>query len=146
MSFTPFAADEVFSRQAMNARMTELDAGGVPRGIIAMWSGAADAVPAGWALCNGSNGTPDLRGRFVLGAGGTYAVGAKGGEETHTLTAAEMPKHSHDIGYYDGSSSNTLLCADSGAQGRRTSVGATGSSQPHNNMPPYYALYYIMKL
>ena len=82
-----------------------------PKGIIVMWSGAADAVPAGWALCNGKNGTPDLRGRFIVGAGTSasdydvkdtstgvdrgYAVAAKGGKNEVALTKAQMPNHSH---------------------------------------------------
>lgn len=74
--------------------------GTVPVGGILIWSGAANAVPAGWALCDGNNSTPDLRGRFVLGAGtGTglsaRTVGQKGGEETHVLTVNEMPSHTH---------------------------------------------------
>ena len=64
---------------------------GVPVGGIIMWSGAATNVPTGWALCDGQNGTPDLRGRFVLGAGQGAGLtprtaGEAGGEETHKLT------------------------------------------------------------
>ena len=79
-----------------------------PRGVIVMWSGAANAVPAGWALCNGANGTPDLTGRFIVGAGATsvnknnagdggsvYANGAVGGARSVALTKAQMPNHSH---------------------------------------------------
>ena len=51
----------------------------VPRGCILLWSGSTSTIPGGWALCNGQNGTPDLRDRFVVGAGSTYAVAAKGG-------------------------------------------------------------------
>lgn len=71
----------------------------VPKGGIIIWSGAANAIPDGWVLCDGSNGTPDLRGRFVLGYDGTtYNVNDTGGEATHTLTVAEMPSHSHGRG------------------------------------------------
>jgi microcystin-dependent protein len=69
----------------------------VPVGVIVMWSGATNAVPGGWALCNGSNGTPDLRDRFVVGAGSTYAVGAIGGANTVTLTSGQMPSHTHTL-------------------------------------------------
>ena len=70
--------------------------GTAPVGCIILWSGAANKIPEGWALCNGQNGTPDLRNRFVVGAGGEYQVNATGGEKTHTLTANEMPRHSHE--------------------------------------------------
>jgi hypothetical protein len=51
----------------------------IPAGSIIMWSGSIGAIPVGYYLCNGSNGTPDLRDRFVVGAGNTYAVGNTGG-------------------------------------------------------------------
>ncbi len=78
--------------------------GAIPVGGIVIWSGTIASIPKGWALCDGSNGRPDLRERFVVGAGSsdnttvpssTYSVGATGGENTHVLTVAEMPSHSH---------------------------------------------------
>ena len=67
-------------------------AGGVPPiGSIILWSGSSASIPSGWALCNGSSGTPDLRGRFVVGAGGAYAVGASGG--------GINLRHAHAYGY-----------------------------------------------
>lgn len=79
---------------------------GIPSGAIAIWSGSEAGIPAGWNLCNGMNGTPDLRGLFVVGAGGSYAKGAIGGASTvtvsstvtvagHALTASETPLHTH---------------------------------------------------
>lgn len=81
-----------------------------PVGGIIMWSGSIAAIPSGWSLCNGANGTPDLRDRFVIGAGTTYAVNATGGSATVTpsgtlggtsgstaLTEAQMPKHYHRL-------------------------------------------------
>ena len=87
-------------------------AAGVPSGTIAIWRGTVATIPAGWVLCDGANGTPDLRSRFVYGAGGdvntkaSYTngwnvvnghlqVGATGGEEQHILTYSEMPSHNH---------------------------------------------------
>ena len=64
-------------------------------GMIIDWYGAANAVPAGWHICDGTNGTPDLRDKFIVGAGSAYALNAAGGEATHTLTTAEMPSHDH---------------------------------------------------
>lgn len=72
-------------------------AGLVPAGIITLWSGAISAIPSGWVLCNGSNSTPDLRDRFVVGAGTTYAVGATGGANTVTLDATMIPAHTHSL-------------------------------------------------
>jgi microcystin-dependent protein len=66
-----------------------------PTGGIIMWSGSIASIPSGWALCNGANGTPDLRNRFVVGAGSTYAVDATGGADTVTLTSAQIPSHAH---------------------------------------------------
>lgn len=120
--------------------------GDVPSGLIAMWSGASNAIPNGWVLCNGENGTPDLRDKFVLGAGNSYSVGATGGEATHRLTISEMPSHSHSIqvmqqhdDYRDmyGRGYNGHMVS--------SSTGYAGGGQAHNNMPPYYALCFIMK-
>jgi microcystin-dependent protein len=66
-----------------------------PAGGIILWSGSIASVPSGWALCNGSSGTPDLRDRFIVGAGSTYAVNDTGGFNTVTLTTAQMPTHTH---------------------------------------------------
>lgn len=62
-----------------------------------MWSGASNNIPAGWALCNGQNGTPNLVDRFIVGAGSSYSVGATGGEATHALSTSEMPSHNHSF-------------------------------------------------
>ena len=87
---------------------------GAPKGIIVMWSGYYDYIPSGWVLCDGNNGTPDLTGRFILGARGVLKTGnivltgepiideyvnAQGGskQRTITLTTANMPKHSHSM-------------------------------------------------
>ena len=56
----------------------------VPSGFIGMWSGSASTIPTGWALCDGTNGTPNLTDRFVLGAGKAYQPGATGGAATAT--------------------------------------------------------------
>lgn len=94
-------------------------AGSIPIGGIIMWSGAINQIPAGWALCNGQNGTPDLRGRFIVGAGGAYAVGNTGGAETVTLTTAQIPAHGHLSG--------TLSAAAAGSHNHGASTGTAGS-------------------
>ena len=68
-------------------------ANSVPSGIISLWSGTIATIPTGWYLCNGSNGTPDLRGQFLVGAGGSYAVGAQGGNNTVQLDPTQLPSH-----------------------------------------------------
>ena len=69
----------------------------IPSGVITLWSGSISSIPSGWVLCNGSGGTPDLRDRFVVGAGTTYAVGATGGANTVTLDATMIPAHTHTV-------------------------------------------------
>jgi microcystin-dependent protein len=67
----------------------------IPVGLITLWSGSIASIPSGWALCNGSSGTPDLRDRFVVGAGSAYAVAATGGFNTITLDTTQIPSHTH---------------------------------------------------
>ncbi|WP_175900489.1 hypothetical protein [Burkholderia vietnamiensis] len=73
----------------------------IPIGTVFMWSGSVANVSSVWgpnyALCNGQNGTPDLRDRFILGAGGSYVPGATGGTTSYTLSVANMPVHNHGI-------------------------------------------------
>lgn len=127
----------------------------IPTGGIIIWSGAANAVPDGWALCDGNNGTPDLRDKFVLCAGTSHAVGSTGGSEEVTLTVEQMPEHKHikqadDVLSRSGGGTSGGYIRDTSATGFFVTVRATnvsvGGSQPHSNMPPYYTLAYIMKL
>jgi len=130
----------------------------IPAGGIFLWSGSIGSIPAGYVLCNGSNGTPDLRNRFVVGAGSTYAVDATGGSadavvvtHTHSLTD---PGHSHGIastlfnGRTDGAQSY-LPGATTNVSSETKTTGITvvsaGVSGTNANLPPYYALCYIMK-
>ncbi len=139
---------------------------GVPIGGIIMWSGSIANIPEGWALCDGSNGTPDLRDRFIVGAGNSYIIGATGGSISHThgvgtyavgdhtLTIAEMPAHTHGSVLVSGSSFGDGVGGPFSVIGN---TGSTGGGQPHNHpftgtsgsadsRPPYYALAYIMRL
>ncbi|MEA5001301.1 MAG: hypothetical protein VB017_05395 [Endomicrobiaceae bacterium] len=124
----------------------------VPKGAIIIWSGAIDKIPSGWVLCDGTNGTPNLTDRFVLGAGNSYSVGTTGGEAEHTLTISEMPSHSHTIAVQNNSENgssniaNTVGSSGSSFEFNNTwTTNDSGNSLPHNNMPPYYSLCYIMK-
>lgn len=117
----------------------------LPVGAIIMWSGSVANIPSGWTLCNGNNGTPDLRDRFIVGAGGNYSVGATGGEATHTLTVSEIPRHRHDIlGNTTGIGGGGHVTLGGWAPGYWTEY--TGGGQAHENRPPYYALCFIMKI
>ena len=77
--------------------------GTIPIGGIIMWSGADNAVPSNWALCDGSNGTPNLVDRFIVGRGSAYGQGQTGGEATKTLGTANLPSHTHTDGTLSGS-------------------------------------------
>lgn len=124
----------------------------VPKGSIVIWSGSVNDIPAGWVLCDGTNGTPDLRDRFILGAGRNYAVDTTGGESEHVLTVAEMPKHTHNFAAYAYNGDSSGSGALTGGSNKGSIDGQysgtteeTGSALAHNNMPPYYALCYIMR-
>lgn len=67
-----------------------------PIGGIIIWSGQANAIPQNWQLCDGTNGTPDLRNRFVVGAGENYQVGNVGGSDNVKLNISQMPTHTHN--------------------------------------------------
>ena len=130
--------------------------GAVPIGGIIMWRGTTP--PSGWQLCDGSNGTPDLRGRFVvcIGGGNNYAVGDTGGADTVALTQEQMPKHSHTVygrssGYAgrhnDSHEVITYYNKEWGSMSEKINdTTETGSSQAHENRPPYYALAFIMRV
>lgn len=133
--------------------------GGIPAGCVLLWSGSEEEIPTGFALCDGQDGRPDLRDRFVLGAGTAHPVGATGGEEEHTLTEDEMPEHKHTQRIQSGSSSYLWTTQGSSSGSKSLSVALSngngivpintayaGRGTPHNNMPPYYTLCYIIKL
>ena len=97
-------------------------AGTVSIGGIIMWSGTA--VPQGWALCDGNNGTPDLRDKFIVGAGYTYAIGNTGGANTVSLSVSQIPSHNHSISI--GSTSHSHSGTTSGGGGHSHTTGDSG--------------------
>lgn len=138
------------------AYFTSAEGDGIPSGGIIMWSGTD--IPSGWLLCDGTEGTPDLRDRFVLGWG-SRGIGETGGEETHTLKVSELPSHSHNHGTLQvtvnavdgetGTGTSGLSSGGYAGQGRSLAIDGmtdyTGQGVAHNNMPPYYVLAFIMK-
>lgn len=139
---------------------------GVPVGGIIMWSGSIATIPQGWYICDGNNGTPDLRDRFVLGAGLSYNVAAAGGSKdavvvAHTHSLVNSGSHVHYFnrdydGNFGGGGGNAFIGDNSNnniydtksmqAAGDHThTVNSAGTAATNANMPPYYALAFIMK-
>lgn len=131
----------------------------IPKGSIIMWSGVT--IPNSWTLCDGQNGTPDLRGRFVLGVGqgqglSNRDVNQKGGFERVQLSAGEIPSHTHDIVFrsdndaqpnaYTGTAPVVPPDLRKASANNTVTSSAEGNGQSHENMPPFYVLAYIMKL
>ncbi len=110
----------------------------LPSGTILLWSGSIATIPGGFVLCDGNNGTPDLRDRFLVGAGGAYAVGASGGttQHNHTFTG---DGHSHSLVVQPGVGPGAFRAPFTDSQ------PAAGTTDNTNHLPPYYALAYIMK-
>ena len=150
----------------------------IPSGGIIIWSGSTGSIPSGWFLCNGTNGTPDLRDRFIVGAGNTYAVNATGGttdaivvSHTHTGTVDSTSLTgtitSISEAFERGGSAGGVFTKQTGfpAQGTPAAIdvgdagqvtmnathnhaftlNSSGTSGTNANLPPYYALAYIMK-
>lgn len=120
----------------------------VPPGAILMWSGAVDAIPTGWALCDGRNGTPDLRDRFIVGAGGSYDVGDTGGAESVTLTVAQMPQHSHGASSSSaGSHTHSISISSAGSHTHGAGTYETDTYTPSDgNYAHYFNRYYGIRL
>ena len=112
-----------------------------------------------WTICNGSNSTPDLRGRFIMsetygqvnvaGEGQVdYNIGNTGGLQNVTLTIMEMPTHSHEYRYHNNSAGvSTQGNSERQTEGlSETDTLQAGGGQAHENRPPYYVLAYIMRI
>jgi hypothetical protein len=145
---------------------TITNASTVPSGAILLWSGSIASIPAGWFLCDGNNNTPDLRDRFVVGAGSIYSPAATGGSpdaivvsHTHTATSVVTdPGHNHTYsapsgfdsgGSFGGSVVENIVSSTTGNRTTgvtvATTIASAGASGTNANLPPYYALAYIMK-
>ena len=169
----------------------------IPKGTILPWYGKSSDIPEGFALCDGTKGTPDLRNRFLVGAGSNYALGDTGGEDQVTLTGTQIGNHYHYWGSYykknqkpfglktirfssaslfgtssvnapfpsgnktisafstnsvssSGDSKSLIISSSDFASEKMSYITSlavgTAAQEAHENRPPYYALYYIMKL
>lgn len=186
---------ETEARLATKADVVDLERA-VPVGTIVLWYGNAEDIISTWAICDGTNGTPDLRDRFVMGAGSTYNRGNTGGSKdaivvshnhtastnntgshTHSLSGSTNTTGNHAHSYSAGnggtvgaggsiggtgalvssSSTNTNTTGNhshsvsgtansNGNHAHSVTVNANGSSGVNKNLPPYYALYYVMKI
>ena len=156
----PTAASGTNTTQLATTAFVQLSAvAAIPVGGIILWSGSVASIPSGWLLCNGAYSTPDLTNRFIIGAGNTYNPAAAGGSadaivpsHTHTITD---PGHFHSYTTYtpsvpqsNGANQNPVITAGSSSTGTKTTgitIDTTGVSPVGTNMPPYYALCYIIK-
>lgn len=136
-----FSPSTVAKSSEVNQNFSDILAGldkAMPSGGIIMWSGSVGSIPSGWYLCNGSNGTPDLRNRFIVGAGSTYEVGDTGGSTTHE----------HTYSGRTGGQVPVTTFAESGNDINHTDEHQhdySGTTSTKNHLPPYYALCFIMK-
>ena len=172
--YTGFDADTIDG-----SHFSDLVSALMPIGAVMIWSGTDANVPTGWHICDGGTyggyATPDLRDRFVIGAGGAYAVGDTAGPGLwnenitpigsvtigdHTLTTAELPTHSHTYTEYystiniwanstgvayGAASRATSILAQASGDGAHGHTGSTASIAVIDPRPKWYSLYYIMK-
>jgi microcystin-dependent protein len=142
----------------------------IPANIIVAWSGAINEIPSGWVLCNGSNDTPDLRNRFIIGAEDIYNLNDTGGSANYTLPTHNhtssntntQSNHSHGLTIHTPNDSNStgsflngVFNAPQAASGVTVNAGGAhshtvtiveeGEDPTNKNLPPYYALAFIMK-
>lgn len=134
----------------------EIPGGTVDRGVIVMWSGLLVNIPSGWVLCDGNNGTPDLRDKFVVGAAPLANPGATGGAANHSHTYSDVVNHVHvqnrnsgttgsQSGY--GIDTSTSGSAATGISTANPTGGvAQGTTDTADSRPPYYAVAFIQKI
>lgn len=141
----------------------------IPSGLIALWGGLIASIPAGWSLCDGADGRPDLRHKFVRGAGTGQDPGDTGGSETHThlvsgTSEVKAINHGHSVNiqsrqdtvataFVQCGSDHEVNCCDHS----HLVAGATGNCDPSHDhsisftsaacstLPSYYELAYIQK-
>ena len=137
-------------------------------GMIILWYGDTSNIPGGFVLCDGQNSTPDLRDRFIIGAGNNFSAGGTGGSNSVTLSEANLPSHRHFVvsnsfggqnrtgsnvsannqvakGTGAGNIFETYNLASTGGNASAGRSSSVGSGTAFDNKPLYHALCYIMK-
>lgn len=155
---------DITSKFDLKVPLSSQGTGSIPKGAILPWFGNIADIPNGWSLCDGSNGTPDLRDRYLKGSG-LESLGITGGNNQVTLTVANLPKEQSNIlnsigNFYSPKGARSELEARNwiDGEGHMTyhtmlylqnigSVITTGwNSVPINNQPAYMTVHYIMKI
>ena len=158
-------------------RLSMLTLSKIPKGSVLPWYGNLKNIPQGFALCNGAEGTPDLRDRFLVGAGDSYTLGVTGGVNEVLLEAEQTANHYHRFGYHNNDNTGYFLTSEgtrvqaplaswmragywNGRGGGSYTGQPIGAGQnmvtslavgvdahkPHENRPPFFSVYYIIKL
>tara|TARA_R110000851_G_scaffold245230_1_gene398005 strand:- start:72 stop:650 length:579 start_codon:yes stop_codon:yes gene_type:complete len=142
---------------AVTSSAAEIDGSNMPTGMIMMWYGTSGNIPTGWVLCDGSNSTPNLTGKFIRSGTSSGATGGNdqiqlANTDNHTLTLAEMPAHTHGGGFVSGGGGGNYSSGVNLFGGVDTE--STGGGADHNhgltfnstsNLPAYHTLVYIMR-
>ena len=144
-------------------RKQDSETPGIPEGAIINWSGSLLELPEGWFLCNGENNTPNLTNRFILGASNTFPLNTTGGqkngvlvEHTHTTITSTNTTGSHghscnkasgfgSTGFYDGTQGTNQIQLNHPNHTHTTNCTTAGENNTDRNLPPYYALAFLMK-
>ena len=142
----PDATGTLLNSDGSGANLTGIAS--VPTGVIAMWSGAAGAIPSGWVICDGNNSTPNLTDKFIKSTGTAGGTGGSATTGATTLTTAQMPAHTHTAPVY--SSGGGQAYVETGTTGFFTtnvtsSTGGGGSHTHPQSEPIFFALIFIMK-
>ncbi|MDC9611908.1 hypothetical protein PSH99_23365, partial [Pseudoalteromonas sp. GABNS16H] len=155
---------DTYTKSQVDAMVADAQSAAVPAGVINMWSGSIASIPVGWALCDGTNGTPNLLDRFVIGGGASYAIGSTGGytdavvvSHSHSGYTSSNGDHTHSIrrsnnngsagGFQSGAYvGGTVTSNSAGSHTHNLIINSSGTSGAGKNIPPFYALAYIIKL
>jgi len=143
---TTGTSGQVLTSGGVGVAPTFQAAGGVPSGIISMWSGLVGAIPSGWVICDGTNSTPNLTDKFIKSAATAGGTGGSATTGAHTLSIAQMPSHSHQV--YRGEGSTGGWFEGSGLNFSTDNVSSTGGGGSHTHPqsePIFFALIFIMK-